>query len=413
MKILIGDDDNKKVRSAFRHLTENCGVSHEQISTAATAAEVKVQLEGNHFDILLLDIIFPLDNYSEPEANTSVALLVEIESRPNYNKPTRIIGFTAFDGIPDSTIAEFEKRSWNVIQYRGDSDEWKDSLKFAVDYTRSSLQNKKKTEYQTDICVLTALRTPELEAVKKIPWNWEAEQPLDDSTWFARGWFKCGDRVINVSAISAPRMGLVSSALLAAKAITNLRPKFLAMTGICAGVESKSEIGDVLVANPSWNWQSGKHKVTELGPHFNASPHDLPLPEYMSSRVEQLSADKTALSKIKANFISPPVKNELSLRCGPVASGSAVVADEEVLERLLDVDRGMLGLEMEIYGLYAASFSAAHPRPTAIAFKSVCDFGTKDKNDSYQIYAAYTSALAMQLFFERNFLDIEKYAGSI
>ncbi len=413
MKILIADDEHAKIRAVVRHLNEYCDVKNAEIDTATTADDVKSKLKSDHYDILLLDIIFPKDNISEPSADTSVNLLVEIDARSQYKKPTRIIGFTAINGLPDETIGEFSKRSWNIVQYSDSSEDWKQSISRAVQYTRDSAQANRAQKYDTDICIVTALRTPELDAVKKLPWAWSGEEPLDDSTWMTRGSFKLNHRVVSVCAMSAPRMGLVSSALLAAKAIYTLRPRFICMTGICAGVEGKVDIGDVLVANPSWNWQSGKHKVTDLGPQFNASPHDLPLPEHIASRIEQLNSDRAAMARIKSGFMAPPVKNELNIRCGPVASGSAVVADEDVLTKLLDVDRGMFGLEMEIYGLYAAAYSASRPRPTPIAFKSVCDFGSKDKNDAYQIYAAYTSAEAMRLFFERNFEEIESYAGSI
>ena len=67
---------------------------------------------------------------------------------------------------------------------------------------------------------------------------------------------------------------------------------------------------------------------------------------------------------------------------------------------------------MECYGLFAAAFRAPIPRPTPIAFKSVCDFADPDKNDGDQAYAAYTSANALRVFFETYLQDILSLAGT-
>jgi nucleoside phosphorylase len=103
---------------------------------------------------------------------------------------------------------------------------------------------------------------------------------------------------------------------------------------------------------------------------------------------------------------------QLSLRTGAVASGSAVIADADVVSEIQRKDRSLIGIEMEVYGIYAAANYASFPRPTAFAMKSVCDFGTKIKNDEFQVYAAYTSARVFALFCERHFHEIYDLAGT-
>jgi len=56
---------------------------------------------------------------------------------------------------------------------------------------------------------------------------------------------------------------------------------------------------------------------------------------------------------------------------------------------------------MEVYGLYAAAAMTGTPRCTPIAIKSVCDFANSEKNDSFQAYAAYTSANTVKELLER------------
>lgn len=410
-KVLIVDDNTSKIRAATTVMLSECGLAPEDVLSATDAAQARGLLQAHLFDLLLLDIVLPADAISTPIDKTAIELLIELEQRETLNKPGRIIGFTAFEGLSEVAISSFSERAWTVIKYDENSDDWKPVLKNCVDYISSSKKVAAPAAYAYDICIITALLSPEMEAVKRLDWNWLADTPIDDSTWASKGSFSVADGSASVVAMSAPRMGLVSAALLSAKAIQNFRPRFLVMCGICAGVQKKTNIGDVLIANPSWNWQSGKHAVSELGPHFNAAPHSLPIPEFIRSRIDQINSDRQLLAAIKSEYPAPAPKMELNVRCGPVASGSAVVADADVLEPLLKLDRSMIGLEMEIYGMYAAAVDAGAPRPSAVAFKSVCDFGTKDKDDAHQAYAAHTSARVMAAFFERFLPEIRRFAG--
>jgi nucleoside phosphorylase len=98
------------------------------------------------------------------------------------------------------------------------------------------------------------------------------------------------------------------------------------------------------------------------------------------------------------------------MHIGPIASGSAVVADESVLPAILEQQRQLIGLEMEAYGLMAAAH-AASPKPIAFVLKSVCDFASAKKDDRFQAYAAYTSANALRVFLEKYIDEIIDMTG--
>jgi nucleoside phosphorylase len=83
-----------------------------------------------------------------------------------------------------------------------------------------------------------------------------------------------------------------------------------------------------------------------------------------------------------------------------MASGAAVLADGSTVERIKQQHRELLGIEMEAYGVFAASEEAAEPRPTVFAMKSVVDFGDATKDDRFQKYGAYTSAQTLRYFVE-------------
>ena len=87
----------------------------------------------------------------------------------------------------------------------------------------------------------------------------------------------------------------------------------------------------------------------------------------------------------------------LQIHKGPMASVPAVIACADVVKALKQYNRNILGIEMESYGLFyaAAKGLAPHPEVTA-SLKSVSDYGTKEKCDKYQEYAAYTSAAVLK-----------------
>jgi nucleoside phosphorylase len=172
------------------------------------------------------------------------------------------------------------------------------------------------------------------------------------------------------------------------------------MCGICAGVKGKTDLGDVLLADPAWDFQSGKRVKDKKNKSFSISPHQIPVPTTVRIHVEQLRSDHEALSQIAQKF-GPDAPRIPRVIIGPVASGSAVLADSDVIEEIKQQQRDLIGVEMEAYGLYAAAHSASAPQPKAFALKAVCDFADPDKNDKAQRFAAFTSARLLCLLIQK------------
>ncbi len=85
-------------------------------------------------------------------------------------------------------------------------------------------------------------------------------------------------------------------------------------------------------------------------------------------------------------------ENEYFVHYGTLASGTAVVANKNVLERqVLTSFQDTEGVEMEGYGVAYAGAHAVDPKPHVIIAKSICDFADERKNDVFQKYAMYTS----------------------
>lgn len=262
---------------------------------------------------------------------------------------------------------------------------------------------------RADLAIVCALEGVELQAVKDLPWDWEPyvnNDPKDSNTYhqgYVRG---ARGKRLSVIAVGAPQMGMTAMAVLSMKVIERFRPRILATVGIAASVKPAPEInyGDILISDIGWDYGSGKLTVENDEVTLSPDPRQISLDPTIRNKFVQLKADATALATIKDNWRGPTPATSLAVHIGPVASGAAVVADTAILERIVDQQRKVIGLEMEIYSVFYAAMHCSQPKPVAVAIKSVCDYGDRMKSDKYQAYAAYTSARVLELF-------ITKYAG--
>jgi nucleoside phosphorylase len=78
-----------------------------------------------------------------------------------------------------------------------------------------------------------------------------------------------------------------------------------------------------------------------------------------------------------------------------------VLADPEVTDGIRLQQRKLLGVEMELYGVFYAAGQAKRPKPKVLGLKGVCDYADDQKGDSMQAFAAYASAECMREFCER------------
>jgi nucleoside phosphorylase len=254
---------------------------------------------------------------------------------------------------------------------------------------------------QTDLCVVTALSL-ELNELRQTRWNWNKAEVLDGVSFFYRGTFTSGGRTLSVVAASAPRMGMVPAAIVSLKLISKFRPRLFAMVGICAGLENNCGIGDVLLADPTWDWQMGKY--TEA--MFQIAPDQIDIPTEVVERFKLLGDDRAFWFNISDRFAGEKPNRVPELKIGPVSSGSAVLADARLLDEIKKQHRKLLGIEMELYGVYLAAKDCQPPHPITFGLKGVSDFAGTDKSDKYQRFAAHMSVNTLAAFCERFASDL-------
>ena len=402
VKVLLVDDEPTKLSSLVDCLTEN-GLTSEEIDIARSSAEARQKLSETVYDLLITDLMLPSWTGGEPARDGGLGLLKDLVGDDRLRLPTSVIGLTQYGELHEDLADEFRALHWSLDLYDPSQQGWRDRLGARTRYLLRAAEESKSKSFGIDVAVVTAL-PHELQAVRELPWNWQRAESIDETSFCHEGSYSEGPLSFSAVAACAPRMGMVASALLASKIITTFRPRLLVMTGICAGVKKECAIGDVLLADPCWDYQSGKIKRTSV----LISPDQIDVSLEVQQPMLQLSEDMSALKTIYDAYrgTKKPDKPPRIL-IGPVACGSAVLADRDTIKEIKDTQhRALIGVEMEQYGVYSAAKDAGLPRPRVMGIKAVVDYATGAKNSDFQPYGSYVSAQVLHLFLRRYGKDL-------
>jgi nucleoside phosphorylase len=308
---------------------------------------------------------------------------------------------TAFPEIREKAAQRFAEDLWMVIQYDISSDHWAEQLRRKVEYILLVERSQPIPGYEAFLGIVAALPTPELAAVLDgVPWEWSSIQLPSDASQYYEGKIRKDSDSRRVVAVAAPRMGMTAAAVTSMKMISAFRPRYLAMVGIAAGVKGRCQLGDIVVADPSWDWGSGKISGVGAASRFQQAPDQIPMDSFLRAKVMLLARNEPVLDAIRRGWKGSTIDHVLRMYVGPAASGAAVLADKRTVEGIIDQHRKLLAIEMETYGVYAAAQGAPLPQPKVFSVKSICDYADDSKSDSHQAYASYTSAQALKVLAE-------------
>lgn len=386
MKVLILDDQYDKAKIFCQILDgfEACQICHVTNSRDALSHFYN----DSEVDLLILDLQIPEALGEDIDPGGGVKFVEYLELNQSFSLPRYILAVTSHQSSYDEYHKYFSDKGWTLLYGVDDKEKIHSILLTNLNFSRKRFE-------AFDIAILTALNRVELEAVLALPIDWERFEYADDNSIYYRGDIQlAGGEIKKVVATSCPRMGIAASTATAAKLLLRHNPRFLVMTGIAAGIEGKVNFGDVLIADPCWDWGSGKLTVRDGVAEFLSSPHHLSLSSKMRTRLIDLSVRRVYLDEIQSGWGAKDGvgKEPLNMHVGPVASGAVVLEDPETVKLVRSQHRETIGIEMEAYGVVAAACYASAGDVDAIVVKSVCDFANTDKNDDYQAYAAYTSA---------------------
>lgn len=396
ISILIVDDDTTKVRAIADALANVPEIDPDDIAVAEDLITARDLVRTRHFDLLILDIRLPNRKGDDASDFAGCDFIKELNASRTLLPPYHIIGLTAYDDILAKVDTFFYDEVWRVIKYDSKTVNWKSQLMRKIQYliqSKKELAAASNLPYFYDISVLTALVKPELSNILDLPADWQQTRQLGDGTIYYTGTFSDRGKRLKVVAASAPQMGMTAAAVLSMKMHKHFRPRYLVMTGIAAGIPGgDGNPGDILVADQTWDYQSGKSTVIKGKDVFQPDPKSIPLNTELKERFQQLASDRLWLDDIKKDYRGEKPSSSIRVLVGPVASGDTVIQNEGIVRGLREHNRKLIGIDMETYGIFYAAENCPQPRPTPISMKAICDFADVHKTDNFQNYAAFVSA---------------------
>ena len=164
------------------------------------------------------------------------------------------------------------------------------------------------------------------------------------------------------------------------------------MIGIAAGThEGNKRYGDILVADPSVDYNSGKVAFEEGVRKFLPDPYPIGLNPRLRSVLHKYRGNHPTFAAIRNRWEGAVPEGTNRLHIGPLGAADQVIDDPARITEIRQNWRKLIGVEMETYGVYRACYESPEPKPRFVSFKAVCDFAAA-KTDSWQQYAAFVAA---------------------
>jgi nucleoside phosphorylase len=232
-------------------------------------------------------------------------------------------------------------------------------------------QNSKCTDCPKDnfmplAVILTALPVEYLAVRTHIKKLHEEMHPR--GTIYERGMFTANNQAWEVG-IAKVGAGNVGASVEAERAITYFKPDILFFVGIAGGIKDVV-IGDVVVANKVYDYESGKHED-----EFFTRPN-LGKSNYALVNRAESEARKGEWLKRLSDSSNPQPR----VFVAPIAAGEKVVASKqsEIFRLLRTSYNDAIAVEMEGFGFLSAAF--AYPELKAIVIRGISDL-IEGKND--------------------------------
>lgn len=368
MTIVVFEDDEGKWANIRQSLRDK-GIKDSGIRRISNVAQF-VELAGKPIDLCIIDIRMPGVSGGETRS-AGVELLKMLDYSGMQRVP--VLAITAYPEEANEHRSSFASRGCIIYDYN-DREVWSQALDIFV------AQSKEKGRYQF---LLFAALKKERDAYLKLPdFKMESTQREGLDLWETEVDGRSGAIVL------LPRMGIINAAVTVARALELYSPAVVAMSGICAGIENNAELGQLLVADVVWEYQSGKW-IKEA---FEAEPYQVSIPQDTRLTLSKLLDDRGLLSRLEAVFSGELRPSKRSMpKLAAFTSGSAVIASEKRLAAVKKQHRKVAGVDMEVYGFHRAVELCARSIHVFSA-KVVVDKADEAKGDELHEYGCVVSA---------------------
>lgn len=372
MRIVVFEDNDDKFERIASVLNGQA-VSDEEIIRIRFLGEFFRQ-DKRRFDLCIIDLKMPyVENGQTVDASSEILKMVD--DACGFSIP--VIAITEFMDELSQHAETFAKKGCLLLDYARE-EVWTSAIsaniRRAVDRHRyhfiifTALESERNAYAQISSLKIDRVRKSGLEF-------WETS--IDGHAG---------------AVVCLPRMGLVNSAIVASRVLENYSPLIVCMSGICAGIGKETLLGQLLVTDVCWEYQSGKWSDTEVEPLQEMEAYQESISGSLRGEISSLINDPYLLKDIEQGFPDGARPKKASApKFAVMASGSAVIASMKMIGRIRGQHRKLQGLDMELYAFHRA-VALCSPETKHFSAKAVVDKGDAKKNNRLHRYASYISA---------------------
>lgn len=401
ISILIMEDQEEKNSAMKSLLVDECNIPEEAIDVAKNIFDGRLLLQEKIYDLLLLDMVLPARADLEPNEDDSPKFIEDIYTNPNIYIPSQIVGETSHDDKFEELKLRFEDKLWTLVQYKNNSNDWKSKIRAKVFHLQRHIQQvetsvSQKSHY--DLAIVCALRDEYnalLEVFGKDRWK-----KCQDST-FPLPYHTCRiatsgiGQEYSVCAVCVGNPGMVQTSIYTTAVCKIFTPKTIFMTGFSAGLkECKLNFGDIVIAKSVQDYSRGKMLDEPTGTvRFLREIHQISVSHRLQYAAEEISSDRGYISDINLQLKDMNLLEDgenVKAVVAPTVCGPFVVASSEIVDDINEMDRNLMALDMEGFGLYAACQAMD---VECLWVKGVADYGKPGKGNAYHKLASYASAM--------------------
>jgi hypothetical protein len=132
IKILIVDDLETKREKIIKTILDNHDILNKNIVQANCIKAAKKVLYNEYFDLMILDLVLPVEESGDCNAKNGTNFLNEIGINPSIHPPIHIVGISGYKEQVSEYNDDFSKKLWNLIDYEEASSSWEDQLKSII-----------------------------------------------------------------------------------------------------------------------------------------------------------------------------------------------------------------------------------------------------------------------------------------
>lgn len=368
MRIVVFEDDHDKYK-IISDVLQAKGIRDNSIVRMETVAEY-ARLGNKDFDLCIIDLRMPsLSGGHSGRAGSEILQMLDYSGK----KKIPVIAITAFEEEADQYRSSFSARGCLIFNV-DDKELWSQALEIFI------AQALDRNRY--DFIIFAAL--PE----ERQPYGAFPELEVSSVTRQGIDLWDCEFKKWIGTIVLLPRMGLVNASATVAKVLANYTPRVVAMSGICGGIKDRGALGQLLVTDVCWEYQSGKW----LGDVQKAEPYQVSIAHSTRIVMSKMLEDPKLLAGLEAGFSG---SNRPSKMVDPAmaifTSGSAVIASQRRLKAVEQQHRKVAGIDMELYGFHRAVELSGHLLHSFSA-KVVVDKADESKGDELHDYGCYVSA---------------------